>query len=158
MREVVWVPKLSLEELRLGALAGVNRRIDGMRAGMRSLYRDGTEWTHEIESAATELAFAKHKGWYWSGISNFVHDVEGDGVRVQVRWTDRRDGSLIVRPRDSDLEGNPWYVLMVGGMGEYGIVGAMRASDARRDEWVRNPNGYGKAWFVPQSALRGPRA
>jgi hypothetical protein len=29
----------------------------------------------------------------------------------------------------------------------------MKGSDAKRDEWWRNPHGHRPAWFVPQEAL-----
>ena len=36
------------------------------------------------------------------------------------------------------------------------IAGWIRGADGKQDKWLRNPNGYRQAWFIPQSALYAP--
>lgn len=102
-----------------------------------------------INGAGGELAFAKALGIYWdAGVNTFkAPDVGG----FQVRTRSKATYDLIVREGDSDME---VFVLVVGEMPDYRIVGGIRGARAKRDEWLRDHGGHGRAWFVPQSALK----
>lgn len=142
---------LSHDELFQAALVGIARRVESLRRGSPGRYVDGTEWSNDVESCAAELALAKYLDRYWTGLTMYTE--RGDvSKRLQVRHTMRTDGCLLVRPRD--VQRNHAFVLVTGMYGSYSIVGGIRALDAQRPEWERNPGDYGRAWFVPQSALR----
>lgn len=136
-------------ELSVAAHVGQMRRVESMRRGCTRA--DGTtpEWNTDVEGAAAEMAVAKLLGRYWSGSVNAFHDPDV-GI-IGVRHTTRPDGKLIVRDRDKD---DVLYVLVTGSNGSYTIHGGIMGADARAlDEYRRNPNGWGDAWFVPQSEL-----
>jgi hypothetical protein len=138
--------ELSTEELLLAAIVGVRRYVESIAAGHSSIF--ATDWSRHVEGAAAELAFAKDRGLYWTGVTQLARtDVSG----VQVRHTTRPDGCLVIRDRDC-LANEP-TVLVTGAAGVYRLVGWIRPAFARREEWRRDPNGYGPAYFVPQSAL-----
>lgn len=106
------------------------------------------EWTTEQDGACAEMAVAKFLGTYWSGSVNSFK--LPDLRNVQVRHTSRSSGRLIVRQNDSDLD---VYVLVTGTAPTFRVHGGIRGRDAKRDEWLSDPNGRGPAWFVPPEAL-----
>lgn len=109
-----------------------------------------TRMSQEIVGACGEIALGKASGsWFVPSVNTFhrVPDCFGD---VEVRATDRPDGSLIVRDNDHD---DRRYVLAIVSAPEVSLVGWMRGGDCKRPEFIRNPNGYRESWFVPQSEL-----
>jgi hypothetical protein len=140
---------LTTDELLVAATVGVHRHLACLRAGSITQFDTGADWNHTIEGAAAELALAKHLARYWTGLTP---KAKGDVGAVQVRQTAHANGHLVLRARD--FPGNPFFVLITGANGRYQLIGWIRAHDGRRDEWRRNPNGYGEAFFVPQTALK----
>jgi hypothetical protein len=104
----------------------------------------------EIVGACGELAFCKATGRYFTPSVNTFHGVADVDKKIEVRSTDRDDGSLIIRDNDNPQR---WYVLVTGSPPKMTVRGFIKGGKARRDEWVRDPHGYRKAWFVPQNAL-----
>jgi hypothetical protein len=105
----------------------------------------------EITGACAEMVVAKCLGKFWSPSVNTFHSTPDIEPNIEVRATTRTDGSLVVRDNDSD---DRWYILVVGSPPTMTVVGCLRGSDAKQDQWLRNPHGHRAAWFVPQSALR----
>jgi len=105
----------------------------------------------EITGACAEMVVAKCLGKFWSPSVNTFHVTPDIEPNIEVRATTRVDGSLVVRDNDPD---DRWYVLVVGSPPTMTVVGCLRGSDAKQDQWLRNPHGHRPAWFVPQSALR----
>jgi hypothetical protein len=103
----------------------------------------------ETLGACGELALALALGKPWAGTVGTFHD-EPDVSGLDVRTTTREDGSLIIGSRDPV---DRYVVLVTGQPPTLTIRGYLKAADARRAEWVRDPGGLGPAWFVPQSAL-----
>ena len=141
--------RLTMSEVSLAAGVGMRRQI-------MSLFSpdahgcDGKEgWTLHIEGAGGELAVAKLLNIYWDGsVGTFSNG--GDVGRLQVRTRSRLDYELIVRPRDRDED---LFVLVVGRIPVFHVVGWIRGRDARRPEWLAEHGGRPAAHFVPQDAL-----
>jgi hypothetical protein len=141
---------LTTDELLAAATVGMHRHLSCIRVGSAARYEDGTEWSHHIEGAAAEVAVAKHFNLWWSGLTPTT--LTGDVGPYHVRHTEEKE-SLIVRPRDFEKVANPKFIFVTGRNGTYLLIGWLDGKEARRPEWLRNPHGYGEAWFVPRSAL-----
>jgi hypothetical protein len=110
--------------------------------------------TQEITGACGELAVAKFLGKYWSPSVNTFHSFPDIEPNIEVRSTVLTTGCLPVRDNDAD---DRYYFLAVGTPPTMTVVGYIRGSDAKRQQWLRDPNGYRPAYFVPQEALLQPR-
>lgn len=104
----------------------------------------------ETVGACSEIAVGKALNWFVSPSVNTFHRVADVGQRVEVRGTKLDNGSLIIRDNDAD---DRWYILVTGEPPNMVVRGRIRGDMAKRDEWVRDPHGRRKAWFVPQNAL-----
>ena len=147
--------RLTKDECRKTAHAGIERRFTNLFKELKNLhshgYACGNPWASDIEAAGAELAFSKFIGKEWVGDVNTFHAPDVDGG-WQVRYTDRENGCLIIRPIDSPKYDQN-FVLLTGLMPNYNIIGYMKGSDAVKEKYSRNPNGAGQAWFVPQKDL-----
>ncbi len=141
--------KLFPHEIEMAALVGLRRRMESLN------FKDTSQgkhlWEQDIQGAAAELAVAKHLNRYWDGSVNTYK--RGDVGFLQVRSTPLLDGSLIVREGDAD---NDVFVLVVGSIPTFRVVGSISARDAKDTSFRRAPNGRPAAYFVPQSALSLP--
>jgi hypothetical protein len=113
-----------------------------------------TRLREEIVGVCGEMAFCKGMRRFWSPSVNTFHAIADVGENIEIRSTDRDDGSLIIRENDDP---DRWYVLVTGNPPEMTIRGCIRGADALQDQWLRNPHGHRLAWFVPQAALRPPK-
>ncbi len=104
----------------------------------------------ETLGACGEMAVCKVIGKFWKPSVNTFHNIADIEPDIEVRSTDRQDGCLIVRDNDPDER---WYFLVIGEPPNVTVVGYIRGADARQERWLRNPNDFRKAYFVPQSAL-----
>jgi hypothetical protein len=78
--------------------------------------------------------------------------VAENGDHYQIRHTQRPNGRLIVRRRDKDGD---TFVLITGEGDTFYIVGWIKGVDAKKDEWVKDPNGRNEpVYFVPQQKLK----
>jgi hypothetical protein len=139
-------------ELSEAAHVGALRHIETIRRGI--VRADGTvpDWGEDVEGACAERAVAKWLGVYWSGSVNGFH--EPDVGRLGVRHAKVRSHCLIVRDRDLERYGaDARFVFVTGERGEYELRGWATLSTAMRPEWMRDPHGWGRAWFVPTHAL-----
>ncbi len=147
---------LDKNEARIAALTGVERKLESIY-GKYDRDEVGNEkyktnsWDYEINGAAAELAFGKYRGCYWgAGVNTFK---KADlGKTLQVRHTDRDNGRLIVRPGDNRSHK---FILVVGKIPRFRIVGWMLGKDAMVDRYIDNPNRGKQCWMVPQSELIG---
>ena len=146
---------LNKEECRKAARAAIERRLTNLFKELNNLYNHGyacgNAWASDIEAAGAELAFAKSINQEWIGDVNTFHapDVEGGW---QVRYTDNENGKLIIRPID-EPKYEEKFVLVKGLMPKYKIVGYMVGKDAIKEEYYRDPNKKGGAYFVPEKDL-----
>jgi hypothetical protein len=144
------VVELTPDELYIAGMTGIHRRICSIRArAADQSYTDPThsEWATDIEAAAAELAVAKILNRYPTGLTQFSSvDVS---KTVHIRHTTRDNGSLIVRDRDP----RGVFIFVTGHAPRYEIHGFIKTTDAKREEWLRAPNGGPPAYFVPRAAL-----
>lgn len=155
-------PKITLThwEAQAGAIVGVQRYL-------YNVYEETTKrnwvgnpnwnpWKNDIEAACAEMAYAKYRRRYWDfsvyGKKERHLLKAGDVGHEQVRWTDLEDGSLIIRT-DDDPEN--YFVLVIGMVPDFYMIGYIKGSDGLKDEYIRGPHGGVRSWFVPQSALTG---
>jgi len=143
-----WVT-LTLEEMYIGALGGILRRIrkwKNLREDQWGAdHRDG--WQLDIEGACGELAFASASGLFWRGPCGVrVDDIDG----IEVRTASKDNYRLIVTPSDPE---NKMYVLMVGKDGRYRFAGSIMGYEAKVEKYLDDPNQQGERYFVPQCDL-----
>lgn len=134
---------------------GLRRHMEAIKSGRRDRHGAksddfGTGLVKHIDGAGGELAFAKARNLYWDGSVN-TFKTGGDVGLVQVRTRREQHYDLLVRDDDRDED---WFVLVIGKMPEFRVVGCIRASDAKRPEFRKNFGGHGAAFFVPQAVLR----
>ncbi len=103
-------------------------------------------WGADIEGVGAEMAVAKALDRFWS--PNNRPDKADIGERLGVRYTAYPNGHLILHPNDED---GHIFVLVVGAMPEYEVVGHVLGQDGKREEWWRE--GERPAFFVPQGNL-----
>lgn len=144
--------ELSPSEIQIALLVGGICQTESMRQALKNAhgYKGALGLDIHIEGAAAEMAYCKARGVYWSaGVNTFkAADV---GRKVQIRSTKLKDGCLIVRESDHD---DHYYVLVVGQIPTFEVVGWMLGRDAKRPEWKRSPEGREEAFFVPQNKLK----
>lgn len=132
----------------------VTRMAVSIDQGTKDITHEDRDWFDRLKvdvlGACGEVAVAKLTNKFWSPSVNVMHRVADVGHDIEVRSTDRQNGSLIVRPNDDPCR---WYFLVTGGPPVLTVCGYIKGEDAQKEEWVRNPHGHRKAWFVPQSAL-----
>jgi hypothetical protein len=145
-------------EAMAGAFTGVQRYLYNLyakskkRNWVRNPNWDG--WKNDIEGSIAEMMFAKFRRQYWDFNVYTKRDRRlfkaGDVGGFEVRWTERLNGSLILRTDDSP---GSYFVLVVGECPNYWIVGWIKAVDGMKDEYLDAPHDGPESWFVPQSAL-----
>jgi hypothetical protein len=135
--------EVAVERIRVSAKRGHNHANVRSRSTLTRLHDDTL-------GACAELAVAKWLGIQWSRSVGTYH-IEADvGEDVDVRCTDRDNGSLILRENDQPYR---TFVLVTGNPPNMSLRGYIRGEDGMRPHWWRDPNSYGGAWFVPQDAL-----
>lgn len=87
---------------------------------------------------------------FWHGSVNAAKSDPDVGKNIQVRATKLLRGKLIVTDSDPD---DQIYVLVVGQIPEYNVVGWIRGADAKNKDFIFAPNNRPPAYFVPQSEL-----
>lgn len=135
---------LTPNEVHLAASHGLLRRYEKLQ-GKRGdrIQKERSNWDNEIEGACAELAWAKHLGVYWTGVSNLKAK---DGADMEVRWTKHDGGGLIIYPHDDDQS---VFVLAKGYAPEFRFVGWLRGAEGKV---VGNRTEFGI--LVPAERLR----
>ena len=146
---------LTKEDCRDAAKWGIERRLTNIFKEVENKNKfkpiSGTWWGNDIEASGAELAFSKFINEDWVGLVNTFHGPDV-GKDWQVRYTNLEYGSLIIRESDKTVLHHR-FVLVTGLMPTYKIIGYIVGNDARKKEFVKNPNNEGKAYFVPQNSL-----
>jgi hypothetical protein len=104
----------------------------------------------EFVGACGELAVAKSAGVFFLPSVNTFHRVPDFLSDYEVRSTDLADGSLIVRDNDDDERR---YILATVLGDVVNLVGWIKGSEAKKQEWLRDPGNRRPSWFVPQASL-----
>ena len=149
---------LTFEEIILGAMQGVLRRVKAIKYDRqdningRTSDRDFDAWDVDIEGALGEMAFAKYAQAYWSGAAGFQ---QGDVGDIEIRTTRYRDGSLLLYKSSED---DRVFVLMVGSAGTYRVAGWKTGSAGKQERyWREVKKGSGRmAFMIPQAQLHPP--
>jgi hypothetical protein len=106
---------------------------------------------NHMQSAGAEKAVAKRLNINWHASINTFKDGPADvGEGIEVRYA-RKKGRLKVTKDDHD---DRYFVLVWGELPNYEIVGFIRGKDAKQDQFLDDPKGYGEAYFVPPQYLR----
>lgn len=146
--------KISLTdfELAMAANAASLRNIAAIKRGYKSKMMQDKQWQAHIEGACGEVAVAKAMGKYWGGsVNTFKSGGDIDSTGWEVRTRSSHDYDLIIREDDPD---GRVFILVTGISPDYCVWGWIKSEDAKRNEWVENYGGHGKAYFVPKSALK----
>jgi hypothetical protein len=150
--------ELTPRELAMAVNVGMQRLVASTEAGLNHASTYHRSFLKRLEEetvgACGEIAFSKAFGKYWSPSVNTFHDIADVGTDIEVRSTRLDSGSLIVRDNDA---GDRWFVLVTGEPPLMTIRGRILGSEAKKPQYVRDPHGHRKAWFVPQEALQLPR-
>jgi len=145
------VVTLTEYEIYMGASVGTLRTLASLKRGETNKVQNRDfGWHSDIESACSEIAFAKYSGIYWGGSVNTFK--APDVGLAQVRHTQHKTGRLIIRHNDSPTD---YYVLVIGTHPDYTVHGYILGSEGMKDEYLDNPikTEKGEAFFVPQRAL-----
>ena len=141
---------LTWPEQLFAASAGVMRQISGINRGRPEPYGTPKDpWGGHVGGAGAELAVAKYLGLYWHAVDTTPGELPGDVGLVQVRWTARPDGRLILHDRDQDAAP---FVLVRGTFPEYTLVGWILSHHGKRPEY-KQPGDGRPAYFVPTERL-----
>ncbi len=138
---------LAINTARLRMIASESLNCNHATTYERTLVKRLEE---EVVGACGEIAFAKHIGKFFVPSVNAFNKEADVGLNVEVRSTIRLDGCLIVR--NNDLDDRAFVLAIVDGK-NVDLAGWLYGRDAKKDEWIKNPHGYRKAWFVPQNCL-----
>lgn len=140
---------LSQDDLKWAAEVGHKRHTDAVKRNLKSKNMSKrSDLSIHIQGARGELAFAKYLGITWKPTINTFHAPDVDGSQVRTRSEDWHD--LIVRTTDPPDEP---FVLVIETGNQYDIRGWIWGDDARKEDYWKDPNGRGYAWFVPQKHL-----
>jgi hypothetical protein len=170
--------ELNYTDMKRAAAVGAMRQLTAVVNHLPDSHgRDGSEgWNGHIEGAAAEVAVGLHFHLDWSGdveahmvpddsrlVHRFSRRLHGadqtlpdNGQLVEVRSAPEVWKRLIVRPDDADDRA---FVLVVGSMPMLYIQGWMLGRNAKRDEWLADPQfrNTGRkrpdAFFVPSQKL-----
>lgn len=150
-RDGYWIVHLDVNEIRMAALVGLERRIQSLGGENRvPLKDDDAGWNKDLNGACGEAAYAKLRNVWWdASVGTFT--TRPDVAGVQIRTRTRHDWDLFVRPIDKDTDR---FIHVTGRPPTYRVHGWILGSDAKRPEWLQDHGGYGKpAYFVPAGAL-----
>lgn len=140
---------LNKSEATAAMMAGGFRQLRGIyRARQDAHGFNGDGWGVSIEGIGAELVVAKTVGVFYDLFSEALDRDTGDVAGLHVRSSTHASGHLIVY-RDGP-EG--MYVLVVGSLPRYRIVGWIDKADACKDTWW-NAEARDPSYWVPQSAL-----
>jgi putative component of toxin-antitoxin plasmid stabilization module len=141
---------LTWAEILTAAEIGVRRRVNGLRLKRAEPYgqRASTTWNHDINGALAEMALAKHLDRFWSGTIGQIS--EADVGALEVRSKCEPWHRLVIRATDPP---DKIYVSVLVGIPVCQLCGWMRASDAKRPEWLLPDEDKPDRFFVPADQL-----
>lgn len=141
--------KLTIDEIRAGVMAGVERQLMNLQNGARPRYGadSDNDWQSNIEGVLGEMAVAKLlEVEYDPNLGNYQAVDVGD--LYQVRTSPKP--SLLLHPPDKD---HHIFIFANGVNGTYGMAGWVYGQEGKRKEFWRDPKGGRPCYFVPKHAL-----
>ena len=145
---------ITVDEFGLAVRCSIDRMIESSKQNLNhaTTYKRGfcKRLHEEVLGCLGEIAFAKYrqKEKFVPEINTFHKQADVD--QVEVRATDKEDGSLIVRENDVY---DRTFVLAIVKENSVVLAGWLKGFEAQKSEHVRNPHGHRPAWFVPQYEL-----
>ena len=141
--------RLSYAEILQGAMVGVMRQIQNLKAGRTHAHGAAPDkgWQMHLEGALGEMALAKHLDVYVGGTGVLRGPDVGD---CDVRTTAGADNRLILHPDDPDER---VFWLLTGQNGKYTVRGNILGAEGKQQKWWKDPVGGRPAYFVPQGEL-----
>lgn len=138
------------QELFMVTLVGLMRKLVGRAKGLSHAYNfKGTDsWGMDIEAAAAEAVVAKYLNLFWSPGGVRANADVGD--QVQVRWSPRPNGRLILHNEDKDDQP---FVLVTGEVPYFTIVGWIYGRTGKDKRFWNDPGTGRPAYFVGQDYL-----
>ena len=139
---------------------GKARRETNLKGELKDLSHSGKpmggDWLkNDVIACGAEIAAARFLGKKFTGTVNTFNDADVDGG-WQVRSTDCRHGSLIIRPW-KDCKGkklkDKFILVIYEGDKTYRMAGWKVGEDCTKKEYLRAPNNGKEAYFVPQKDL-----
>ena len=148
--------KLNYLEVHLASQIGMMRQEISLQKGLKDSHGfDGENgWSIHIEGAGGEMAVAKYANTYWMGSVNTFKKINDVG-KVEVRTRSRDYYDLLIRNDDKNED---VFVLVVGKIPDFKIVGWLKGKDAKKPEWLKTYANREAAYFVPQSELNSPES
>lgn len=146
--------KFNRHEVRLAAMAGVERRINAIakqRPGFHGIDGRSNEWQIDIVGSLGELAVAKALNLYWEPVTDKkLKSLPGDVEGYQVRSTRHQSGKLIVYKTDSD---EAPFILAVVREPEVLLAGWVYGKEAKSMVAPKSGATAPEFW-IPQDSLR----
>jgi hypothetical protein len=144
--------ELTKSEVFTAAMVGLQRQCSSLfkKSKNRFEIEKEKEWGIHIIGAMGEAAAARGLGMYWPMSVDTYKDPD-ILPNIQVRTRTKDDGDLIVRDDDDD---NEIFVLVTGTGPKFMLRGYVTGKEAKKKEWLKSPNGWKAAYFVPQSKLK----
>jgi len=143
---------LSIEEIKKGGEAGLVRQITAINNNSEHTYKQEKswgDWGNNIEGALGELAVATYLGIDWDSEAN--RKGMPDVGQYEVRTHPLYKYKMVIRSSDKDRS---IFVLVTGQLGEYVLHGWILAKDAKKKEYLWQPDPKRPAsYFVPQNKL-----
>ena len=148
---------ISPDEFFLCVQVANARQVSSIKKKGKDSVNRKNNWVEELDKhiigCIGELAVAKVIGVTWTGsVDTFKTESDLSG-NIQVRHRSNPVWDLIVRTNDSD---DDIFVLSRGmPPGAIEVAGWMKGKDAKRDEWLSDPGGYGRpSYFVDSAHLQ----
>jgi hypothetical protein len=141
------VVTLSPTEIKVATVVGTARAQISRESGFRDRSHVGADerLQKDVDATGAELAASKVSGCRWNMTSGSDLDEPDLWPHVEVRHTTCEHGGLIVRTRDKQER---LFVLVIGTLPSYRVIGWTRGEQARRDEYR-----WQDCWKVPQARL-----
>jgi hypothetical protein len=139
--------------MELAFYVASRRRVESLAKGIpdKHGYNGDEAFDKDANGACGEMAVAKALNRFWSGPVNTFKNGGDIGKNIQVRTTPNAGNCLIIRGDDPN---DQWFVLVIGKAPRFDVVGYIRGSDAKKEEFERSPVGRPPAYFVPATALK----
>ncbi len=142
---------LTWYEIQMAAGVGLARACDSLRRGKRTaLFSGDDEEENDMHAACAEKALAILLNQDFIGGIDAAKDPDV-GTGYEVKFTSKNKNLLI---RKKNFHPDRTYVLVVGRIPTFEIVGWIRGSDAMRDCWKCNPKNKGECYIVPRRCLK----
>ena len=146
--------KLSLAEFHVAVSTATIRMIASESLGCNSATTYQRTYLKRLEEetigACGEIAFQKYRGKFFVPSVNTFHREADVDENIEIRGTANPKGRLIVRENDDD---NKVYIFTIVYGDKVVLMGWIWGRDAKKEQFLDNPDKRREAWFVPVGKL-----